>query len=165
LFDLVWRYRQVRQANEDVEREFELTRNPAIIPRKRGRGSRIREAASSTRRDLSHWEVAEPSQRGRGRGRPCGQPSTRGRGVGIGRGRGRGRGRTVLPITIESDGSSSSSSNSDRENAVTHEEKERFIEQAREKRRREPTWKAAQAALEAKEKEREEEINLLFGIK
>src|SRR5579862_192143 len=53
-FHPVWRYRQIKEPGEDVDRDYELTRNPAVIPRKRGR---VGQAASSTRRDPSHWEV------------------------------------------------------------------------------------------------------------
>jgi len=47
-----WRYSNQTVPNEDIDIPYELTRNPAIIPRKRRKGSR--QAISSTRRDPSH---------------------------------------------------------------------------------------------------------------
>jgi hypothetical protein len=61
-FDKRWRYKQREELGEGTNMPYELTRNPAVIPRKRGKG-RQTQAISSTRRDASHWE------RGRGRGR------------------------------------------------------------------------------------------------
>jgi hypothetical protein len=52
-FHLVWRYQQIRELGEDVNKDYELTQNPAVILRKRGRG-RVGQAASSTRRDPSY---------------------------------------------------------------------------------------------------------------
>jgi hypothetical protein len=78
-FHPVWRYWQIREPGEDVDKDYELTRNPAVIPRKRGRG-RVGQAVSSTRRDPSHWEV-----------QPLPQPRRRDCGPGCGRERGHGQ--------------------------------------------------------------------------
>ena len=37
-FNKRWRYNQRTEAGEDIDIPYELARNPAIIPRKRGRG-------------------------------------------------------------------------------------------------------------------------------
>ena len=88
--------------NEGVDVPYELTRNPAIIPRKRRKDSH--QAISSTRRDPSHWELqgrgrgsvthggSEVGGRGTGRGRAIGRGRATGRGRETGRGRATGRG-------------------------------------------------------------------------
>ena len=167
--------------NEGVDVLYELTRNPAIIPRKRRRGSR--QAISSTRRDPSHWEL--PS-RGRGsvthggsnvRGRGTSRGTSRGRGThrgahggrGTGRGRGkhrgahRGRGNeSEAPIELSDDASSISSD---------PPELEVYVQAAREKRMRMPSQKErdneaqrAQAEAEAARAKERAEDDAFWGF-
>ena len=143
-FNQRWRYKQREEPGEGTDMPYELTRNPAIILRKRGKG-RQAQAMSSTRRDHSHWE-----QQGRGRGsgragqagrQVDGQAGRRVRraGRGIGRRVGNGKGKEAAPIEV------SSSDDVLSEKSIATED-EIWIEKAMEKRRRRPTIKAAEAA-------------------
>jgi len=52
-FDKRWRYKQQEEPGEDIDIPYKLTRNPAVIPQRRGRGKQV-QAMSSTQRDPSH---------------------------------------------------------------------------------------------------------------
>jgi hypothetical protein len=166
-FNKRWRYKQREELGEGTDMPYELTRNPAVIPRKRGKGKQA-QAISSTRRDASHWE-----QQGRGRGsgragqagrqaggraggragvqaggRASGRAVKAGRaGRGIGRQAGRGKEKEAAPIEVSSDDGVLS------EISIATED-EIWVERAREKRRRQPTVKAAEAAKAKAEAEK-----------
>jgi hypothetical protein len=169
-----WRYSSRTMLNEGIDVPYELTRNPAIIPRKRRKGSR--QAILSTRRDPSHWELPG---RGRGKGRGRGSVTHRGSNVrGRGRGRGTSRGRgthggahggrgneSEAPIELSDVGSISSDP----------PEFEVYIQAAREKRMRMPSQKErdneaqraeaeAEAAAEAARAKERAEDDALWGF-
>ena len=151
-FHFVWRYQQTKQIGEDVDKDYELIRNPAIIPRKRRQGSRAGLALSSTRRDLSHWEEPEPAPiRGRGRGRPRGRPCGRPRGgvqgiEGIDQGISRKRRRPMVDLSDDDSNDNDNDGNQSRE-CTPLSDHDKWVHYAR--RKASPTWKAKDAAEQA----------------
>jgi hypothetical protein len=166
-----WRYSSRTVPNEGIDIPYELTRNPAIIPQKRRKGSQ--QAISSTRRDPSHWELpnrgrGRVTSRGRGRGGGSvtrGGSEVRGRGTGRGRGTRGGRGRgneSEAPIELSDDASSIS---------TDPPEFEIYVQAAREKRMRTPSQKErdneaqrAEAQVEAARAKERAEDDAFWGF-